>query len=67
VCFLAGALALGATKGRTLEEARLAGDFSEVDKEDLRIAKELAHTCYVMYEVTVTGLAPEIAYFNTGG
>src|SRR5690606_25751484 len=34
-------------------------------EEDLRIARELTHTCYQMYNVTKTGLAPEIAYFNT--
>lgn len=32
--------------------------------EDLQLAEELARTCYEMYEVTATGLAPEIAYFN---
>jgi hypothetical protein len=30
----------------------------------LELAEELAKTCYEMYEVTQTGLAPEIAYFN---
>lgn len=32
--------------------------------EDLQLAEELARTCYEMYEVTATGLAAEIAYFN---
>jgi hypothetical protein len=32
--------------------------------QDLELAEELAKTCYEMYEVTQTGLAPEIAYFN---
>jgi len=35
------------------------------DLEDLKLAEELGRTCYEMYNVTATGLAPEIAYFNT--
>lgn len=34
------------------------------DLEDLKLAEELGRTCYEMYNVTATGLAPEIAYFN---
>jgi hypothetical protein len=37
---------------------------SESALQDLELAEELAKTCYEMYEVTQTGLAPEIAYFN---
>lgn len=35
------------------------------DMENLRLAEDLAKTCFEMYSVTSTGLAPEIAYFNT--
>lgn len=34
------------------------------DLENLKLAEDLAQTCYEMYSVTATGLAPEIAYFN---
>lgn len=30
----------------------------------LDLAKELVHTCYQMYNTTITGLSPEIAHFN---
>jgi len=30
----------------------------------LKIAKDLAYTCYQMYERMATGLSPEIVYFN---
>ena len=35
------------------------------DLENLKLAEDLAKTCFEMYEVTSTGLAPEIAYFHT--
>lgn len=34
------------------------------DLENLKLAEDLAKTCFEMYSVTSTGLAPEIAYFN---
>lgn len=34
------------------------------DLENLKLAEDLAKTCFEMYDVTSTGLAPEIAYFN---
>ncbi|KAG0624964.1 hypothetical protein M758_2G017100 [Ceratodon purpureus] len=64
VCFLAGNLALGATRGLTIREAMEKGLLSVSDLEDLKLAEELGRTCYEMYNVTATGLAPEIAYFN---
>ncbi|XP_024387299.1 mannosyl-oligosaccharide 1,2-alpha-mannosidase MNS3 [Physcomitrium patens] len=67
VCFLAGNLALGATRGRTLKDAMSEGVLSESDLADLKLAEELGKTCYEMYNVTATGLAPEIAYFNIYG
>ncbi|KAJ2827557.1 hypothetical protein IWW50_001833 [Coemansia erecta] len=51
-CFYPGLLALGA---RVLDRP-----------QDLRVAEELARTCYAMYQTTPTGLSPEIAYFTPG-
>lgn len=65
VCFLSGTLALGATKGITKEEAMSKSLLSFDDLENLNLAEDLAKTCYEMYEVTSTGLAPEIVYFHT--
>ncbi|XAR72463.1 Mannosyl-oligosaccharide 1,2-alpha-mannosidase [Bertholletia excelsa] len=67
VCFLPGTLALGATKGVTKEKAVKANLLSTEDLENLKLAEELAKTCYEMYAVTSTGLASEIAYFNIEG
>src|SRR5690606_17970109 len=67
-CFLGGNFALGATSGATVEKARRdwgGRKWSSTNEEDLRLARELTHTCYQMYNVTATGLAPEIAYYNT--
>lgn len=60
-----GTLALGATKGLTKEEALKENLLSFEDLENLKLAEDLAKTCFEMYEVTATGLAPEIAYFHT--
>lgn len=49
VCFLPGTMALGVQHG--------------MPHEHLEVAKALAKTCREMYR-TLTGLAPEIAYFN---
>lgn len=60
-----GTLALGATKGLTKEQALKENLLSFEDLENLKLAEDLAKTCFEMYEVTATGLAPEIAYFHT--
>lgn len=65
VCFLPGTLALGATKGLTKSKAAKENLLSFEDVENLRLAEDLAKTCFEMYSVTSTGLAPEIAYFHT--
>ncbi|TGZ84482.1 family 47 glycosyl hydrolase [Ascodesmis nigricans] len=65
VCFIPGMLALGATGGLPIPVARKDPKYSTRNEEDLHLAKELMHTCYNMYAVTKTGLAPEIVYFNT--
>jgi endoplasmic reticulum Man9GlcNAc2 1,2-alpha-mannosidase len=67
VCFMPGLFALGATEGLTVEEARKAkggAKWGMRQEEDLKLARELMRTCYEMYNVTATGLAPEIAWFN---
>ncbi|KAF5736324.1 Alpha-mannosidase 3 isoform 1 [Tripterygium wilfordii] len=65
VCFLPGTLALGATKGTTKEKAMKENLLTFEDLENLKLAEDLAKTCFEMYSVTSTGLAPEIAYFHT--
>ncbi|CAL5346310.1 unnamed protein product [Camellia sinensis] len=65
VCFLSGTLAIGATKGITKEKAMRANLLTFEDLKNLKLAESLAETCFEMYSVTSTGLAPEIAYFNT--
>lgn len=65
VCFLSGTLALGATKGFTKETAMRDNLINFEDLENLKLAEDLAKTCFEMYSVTSTGLAPEIAYFHT--
>ena len=64
VCFLPGAIALAATGGLTLEKARRNDDWSGKKEEQITLARELLKTCWGMYAVTETGLAPEIAFFN---
>lgn len=67
VCFLPGTLALGATKGLKKETAMKNNFLTFEDLENLKLAEDLVKTCYEMYEVTSTRLAPEIAYFNIEG
>lgn len=64
VCFLGGNLALGATEGKTLKEARQKG-WTLKQQEDMDLAKALTRSCYEMYNLTETGIAPEIVRFNT--
>ncbi|OVA04801.1 Glycoside hydrolase [Macleaya cordata] len=67
VCFLPGTLALGATKGISKKEAMEENLLTFEDLENLKLAEDLAKTCFEMYSVTSTGLAPEIAYFHVEG
>ncbi|KAI3800768.1 hypothetical protein L1987_28862 [Smallanthus sonchifolius] len=67
VCFLPGTLALGATKGVTKAKAMEENLLTFEDLENLKLAEDLAKTCFEMYAVTSTGLAPEIACFNSEG
>jgi mannosyl-oligosaccharide alpha-1,2-mannosidase len=67
VCFLPGAIALGATEGHNLAHARSleGGRFWTPEKEaQMRLARDLMKTCWGMYAVTETGLAPEIVWFD---
>lgn len=64
VCFYGGLLALGATNGLTLEEARRS-PLWDADKElDFKLGEELTYSCYRTYAETATGLSPEIVVFN---
>lgn len=67
VCFLPGALALGATKGLTKDKAVKESILTFEDLENLKLAEDLTKTCVEMYSVTSTGLASEIVYFNIEG
>ena len=64
VCFLGGNLALGATEGKTLAEARKKG-WTVKQQADLDLGEELTRSCFEMYNMTETGIAPEIVKFNT--
>ncbi|KAG7195741.1 mannosyl-oligosaccharide alpha-1,2-mannosidase [Scheffersomyces spartinae] len=68
VCFYGGLLALGATNGMPLEEARKSDFWNEELEDDFNLGQELTYTCYKMYhDVVPTGLSPEIVVFNTDG
>lgn len=64
VCFLPGTIALATTNGLPLAQARKQPTWGAEQEEDMRLADELMKTCWGMYKVTPTGLAPEIAHFN---
>ncbi|KAI2633359.1 glycoside hydrolase family 47 protein [Xylaria nigripes] len=64
VCFLPGAIALGATHGLPLLQARAMPDWSADKDEQIQLARDLTKTCWGMYAVTRTGIAPEIAWFQ---
>lgn len=64
VCFMPGTIALSATKGLTIEEMVKLGKWDKKEKEEMNLAAELTKTCWGMYKVMATGLAPEISFFN---
>lgn len=66
VCFLPGTIALSVTHGKTVQQAKAAmgGAWGKKQEEDMILAEELMKTCWGMYLVTPTGLAPEITYFH---
>jgi hypothetical protein len=63
VCFYPGTIALAATGGLPVSEAKKLPTWSKKNDEDMALAHELMKTCMAMYRVTPTGLAPEIAHF----
>lgn len=66
VCFMGGLLAMGATEGLPINEARKERFWDTVREDDWKLAQELTHTCYQMYHQTPSGLSPEIVVFNDG-
>lgn len=64
VCFLPGSMTLGATGGLTEAEAQRASDWGAEKDRQMQLAKELMKTCWGMYKVTETELAPEIVWFH---
>ncbi|KAK7717031.1 mannosyl-oligosaccharide alpha-1,2-mannosidase [Botryosphaeria dothidea] len=64
VCFLPGTIALGATGGLTEAEARRLPSWTTEKSEQMDLARGLMKTCWGMYKVTKTGLAPEIVWFE---
>jgi hypothetical protein len=64
VCFMPGTIALATTNGLPLAQARKLPTWGPTQEEDMKLADELMKTCWGMYKVTPTGLAPEIAHFK---
>jgi hypothetical protein len=64
VCFMPGTIALAATEGKSLSEARKQPGWGPKQEGEMELARELTKTCWGMYKATATGLAPEIAFFN---
>ena len=64
VCFMPGTIALGATGGLTEAEARKLPTWGKKQEDEMKLARELMQTCFGMYRVTITGLAPEITWFH---
>jgi hypothetical protein len=60
VCFLPGSIALGATNGLPEAEARSLPSWNAEKDQQMELARELTKTCWGMYKVTKTGIAPEI-------
>lgn len=66
VCFMGGLLALGATEGKPINEARKSNHWTTSQETNFLLGKEITHTCYKMYhDVENTALSPEIVVFNT--
>lgn len=63
-CFMPGTIALGATGGLPLSEAKKSPNWSQRQDEEILLATELMKTCWATYRATKTGLAAEITYFN---
>lgn len=64
VCFMPGTIALGATGGLPIKEARKLPDWNKKKEAEMKLARELTYTCWGMYKAMATGLAGEITHFN---
>jgi len=64
VCFMPGTIALGATGGLREADARRLPSWSPQADADMRLARELMHTCWATYKAMATGLAAEITHFK---
>jgi endoplasmic reticulum Man9GlcNAc2 1,2-alpha-mannosidase len=64
VCFIPGTIALSTTAGLSVEAVKKKSEWDGKKEDNLELAKELMKTCWGMYKVTKTGLAPEITYFK---
>ena len=65
VCFMGGLLAMGATQGLPIEQARRMSFWDSDRADDWELAKQLTYTCYQLYHQSPAGLGPEIVIFNT--
>lgn len=64
VCFMPGTIALAATNGLTVEQAKKLDHWGQKEDDEMKLAIELTKTCWGMYKVMATGLAPEISFFE---
>ncbi|KAF2105257.1 mannosyl-oligosaccharide 1,2-alpha-mannosidase [Lophiotrema nucula] len=64
VCFMPGTIALAATGGINLTEAKKLPSWGKKQEEDMELARELTKTCMGMYLMNPTGLAGEITHFK---
>jgi len=64
VCFMPGTIALAATGGLTLAEAKKGSSWGTTQEQQMDLARQLMKTCWGMYQYTATGLSPEIAHFK---
>ncbi|RKF62794.1 Mannosyl-oligosaccharide 1,2-alpha-mannosidase [Erysiphe neolycopersici] len=64
VCFMPGTIALAVSSGISELEAKKLPSWSVQKDKDMQLARELMLTCWGMYKVMATGLAPEIVHFN---
>ena len=64
VCFMPGTIALAATEGLPLSQAKKLSRWGKKQEDEMELARELTKTCWGMYKFALTGLAPEITHFE---
>lgn len=64
-CFLPGTIALAATGGLPLTQARKVHGWGVRQEEEILLARELTKTCWATYLASATGLAPDTTWFET--